>query len=106
MRHGARVDVRDERYCGTPAGWANYAGHLAVRDLILTGPIDLFEAIDRDLPDRIPEILSRDPDALDRPFSAYVTETGWPEPWRPRPWYSPLAWAVVTNKADAGQTSI
>jgi len=35
LKHGADLTTRDERYGGTPAGWADYAGHLQVRDLIL-----------------------------------------------------------------------
>ncbi len=40
LRHGANPAAREKHYCGTPAGWANYAGHGELRDLILQGPID------------------------------------------------------------------
>src|SRR5690606_32459548 len=45
LRHGANPRDREDRYWGTPAGWAAYAGHNEVRDLILAGPIDIFDAI-------------------------------------------------------------
>ena len=51
---------------GTPAGWADYAGHTALRDVILRGPIDIFQAIEFDRTERIPQLLKRDPGALDR----------------------------------------
>src|SRR5262249_51165083 len=46
LRHGANVRAREETYHGTPAGWANYAGHTQVRDLILQGPVDIKEAVE------------------------------------------------------------
>ncbi|MBV8807846.1 MAG: ankyrin repeat domain-containing protein [Acidobacteriaceae bacterium] len=94
VKHGANVRVRDEKYRGTPAGWANYAGHGEVRDLILEGPIDLFEAIDRDLPHRIPGILAREPQELERPLSDY-------DPAGAQARYTPLAWAVLTGKPES-----
>lgn len=72
LKHGANVRGRDERYQGTPGGWAAFAGHTAVRDLILQGPIDIFEAMEMGLPDRIPGILEREPEALERPFAEYL----------------------------------
>jgi hypothetical protein len=103
LRHGANPSARDDRYCGTPAGWADYAGHGAVRDLILQGPIDLFEAIHYDLTTRIPEILARDPAALDRPFREYATPQPRPDAWWPEPWWSPLAFAILRHKLDAAR---
>jgi ankyrin repeat protein len=35
LKHGADPTAKDERYDGTPAGWADYAGHTDIRDLIL-----------------------------------------------------------------------
>jgi hypothetical protein len=92
-----------KRYCGTPAGWANYAGHIAVRDLILAGPIDVFEAISMDLVERVPDILHRDPGALNRPFGQHVICQPRPGQWWPEDWCTPLAWAVATNKPDAAR---
>jgi ankyrin repeat protein len=95
MRHGASLSIRDDKYCGTPAGWANYFGYAEVRDQILQGAIDLFEVVDFDLPDRLDEVLARDPGALDRPFREYADCGTRPDQWWPEPWHTPLAWAVV-----------
>jgi ankyrin repeat protein len=35
LKHGANVRVREEKYRRTRDGWAKYAGHTEVRDLIL-----------------------------------------------------------------------
>jgi ankyrin repeat protein len=32
LKHGASVSAREEKYHGTPAGWANHAGHTEVHD--------------------------------------------------------------------------
>ncbi|MGH7504665.1 MAG: ankyrin repeat domain-containing protein, partial [Longimicrobiales bacterium] len=101
LEHGADPNVRDGKYCGTPAGWADYAGHREVRDLILTGRIDPFQAIDFDRPDRIAEIVRQSPWLLTKRFSHSVTceprpDQGWPEPWQ-----TPLARAVVSGKPVA-----
>ncbi|HWE86887.1 MAG TPA: hypothetical protein VG267_18230 [Terracidiphilus sp.] len=53
MRHGADVRAREEKWHGTPAGWADYASHKEARDLILRGPIDMIEAIQYGLIDRV-----------------------------------------------------
>jgi hypothetical protein len=74
-----------------------------VRDLILQGPIDLFEAIHHDLTARIPGILERDPAALDRPFREYATPQPRPDAWWPDPWWSPLAFAILRHKLDAAR---
>ncbi len=100
LKHGASPAVREGRYCGTPAGWANYFGHAQVRNLILDGPIDLFDAIDFDLPARIPEVVARDPQAIGRPFGAVVTGAPRPDQWWPEPWCTPLMWAAMRGKID------
>ena len=94
MRHGAAVTVREERYHGTPAGWADYAGHKEARDLILRGPVDIIEAIQYGLTERVGKILEEEPDALDRPFGAYTLF-----PLDSEAWYTPLAYAVVRGSA-------
>jgi ankyrin repeat protein len=97
LAHGANPRIRDDKYCGTPAGWAAYAGHKETRDLILTGPIDIFDAISFDAIDRIDEIVQRDIDTLNRPFAAYATcqpDHGW---------RTPLAAAVLQNRADVAR---
>jgi ankyrin repeat protein len=104
LKHGANPAARETRYCGTPAGWANYAGKIAARDLILQGPIDLFEAIDFDLAARIPAIIARDPRALERPFGEYVVGEPRSEQWWPEPWMTPLVWAMLRNRRDAAKT--
>ncbi len=73
LRHGASPQDREDKYLATPAGWADWFGHAALRDLILEGPIDLFDAIAFDRAHRIPGILARDPEALERPFRQYVS---------------------------------
>jgi hypothetical protein len=103
LAHGANPAARDEKYAGTPAGWAEHAGHTAVRDRVLAGAIDVFEAIDRDLVDRIPEILVRDPDSRDRPFGAYVTPRPRANAWWPPADATPLAWAERTGKHAAAR---
>ena len=102
MRHGASPRIRDGKYCATPAGWANYAGHDEVRDLILSGPIDPFDAIDFDRPDLIPAILARDPAALSRPFGEYAS-CGGDGGDDPRPATTPLEWAMIRDKVEAAQ---
>jgi uncharacterized protein len=103
LKHGADPRVRDTKYCGTPAGWARYAGHNTVADRILQADVDVFDAINFDRDDRIAAILDRDPGALDRPFKAYLT---WPiEPredqWWPKPDCTPLEWATSQQKTNA-----
>ena len=104
LAHGANPAARETRYCGTPAGWANYAGKSEARDLILQGAIDLFEAIDFELPARIPEILARDPQALERPFGEHVVGEPRSEQWWPEPWMTPLMWALRRGRLDAART--
>lgn len=95
LRHGADVRAREEKYHGTPAGWADYAGHTEARDLILQGHIDIIEAIQYDLADRIGPILDEDPAALNQPFREYGLF-----PWDAEPWHTPLAYAVARGRAD------
>ena len=103
VAHGADLSIRDGKYCATPAGWADYAGHAAVRDLILEGQIDLFEAIDFDLADRIPGILQRDPGALTRPFSEYWRLGQTHANWARSREVTPLAYAVEEKKAACAE---
>ncbi len=103
LRHGADPNARDDKYCGTPAGWANHFGHAAARDLILAGPIDLFQALSFDLWDRLPEILARDPGALERPFAAYASCQPLEHAWWPAPWCTPLAWVALQGRIEAVQ---
>jgi ankyrin repeat protein len=95
LKHGANVRVREEKYHGTPAGWANYAGHKEVRDLILRGPVDIMEAVEYGLTQRIQTILREDAEALHRPFHGYPLYPLYAEGW-----HTPLAFAVVQNKPE------
>ncbi len=90
MRHGADVRAREEKYHGTPAGWADYAGHKEARDLILAGPIDIIEAIQYGLIDRVTKIIEEEPASLNRPFRDYGLF-----PWDAEAWHTPLAYAVT-----------
>jgi ankyrin repeat protein len=95
LRHGANVRVREEKYHGTPAGWADYAGHKEVRDLILKGPVDIIEAIQYEMTERVRAILAEDPAALERPFRDYgLFPIGMEE------WYTPLVEAVTRGYAE------
>jgi ankyrin repeat protein len=103
LQHGANPAIREGKYCGTPAGWANYFGRHQVRDLILNGPIDIFDAIDFELIDRIPEVLARDPRALERPFGEYVLGQPRSAQWWPESWCTPLMWSVMKGKIEAAR---
>lgn len=85
LKHGANVRAREEKYHGTPAGWANYAGHAEVRDLILREPADIMEAVEYGLTERILAILHEDPTAINRPFQEYplypLFAEGWYTSW-------------------------
>ena len=100
LRHGANPMVREDKYWGTPAGWANYAGHAAVRDLILEGPIDIYDAIAFDRLRRIPGILEVDPAALERRYGEYVTGDAKAREWAD-PALTPISAAVVGRKPAA-----
>lgn len=102
LRHGASPSVREDKWWGTPAGWANYAGHAEARDLILDGPIDIFDAIALDRVERLDEILRRDPGALERPFGRYVTGDATAHDWVDVGW-TPLVYAVANGKAAAAR---
>ncbi len=93
MKHGADVRVREEKYHGTPAGWADYSGHKEARDLILRGSIDIIEAIQYDMPERVKAVLEEDPAALNRPFGDYGLF-----PWDAQAWHTPLAYAVTRGR--------
>ena len=101
MSYGADVRVREERYHGTPAGWADYSGHKEARDLILRGPIDIIEAIQYDLIERVKAVLEGDPASLNRPFRDYGLF-----PWDAHASHTPLAYAVARGRAEITQLLI
>lgn len=96
---GANITAREEKYHGTPASWAAYAGHAEVHQSIIQGPVDLFEAIENGLHKRIEEILDADRHALERPFRDYPIY-----PADAQPWYTPLVFAVMRSRADVVRT--
>jgi len=95
MKHGADVRAREEKYHGTPAGWADYSGHKEARDLILRGPIDIIEAIQYDMPQRVKAVLEEDPAALNRAFHDYGLF-----PSDAEAWHTPLAYAVARGREE------
>ncbi|HKT86919.1 MAG TPA: ankyrin repeat domain-containing protein [Candidatus Sulfotelmatobacter sp.] len=95
MKHGANVRAREEKYHGTPAGWADYSGHKEARDLILRGPIDIIEAIQYDMADRVKAVLEEDLAALNRAFREYGLF-----PYDAETWHTPLAYAVTRGREE------
>ena len=95
LKHGADVRIREEQWHGTPAGWAAYAGHMEMRDLIKQYPVDMMDAIDFGLTERVLAIVAEDPEAVNRPFSSYSIYPLYAEGW-----YTPLASAVVQGQAE------
>ena len=95
LNHCADVRAREEKYHGTPAGWADYAGHKEARDLILRGSIDIIEAIQYDLPQRVMAVLEEDPAALNRAFRDYGLF-----PLDAEAWQTPLAYAVTRGREE------
>ena len=95
MKHGADVRAREEKYHGTPAGWADYSGHQEARDLILLGAIDIIEAIQYDMAERVKAVLEEDPAALHRAFAEYGLF-----PWDAEAWHTPLAYAVTRGREE------
>ena len=101
LERGASPRLRDSRYGGTPAGWANHARKPEAFERLLAAGLDIFDAIDFDRADRIPEILEKDPAALHRPFGEYLPAGAVPAPWCPDLNVRPLEWASRANKAPA-----
>ena len=95
LRHGADVRAREEKYHGTPAGWADYAGHKEARDVILRDPIDIIEAIQYELIDHVLSVLEEDPDSLNRPFREYGLF-----PWDAQTWHTPLPYAASRDREE------
>lgn len=99
LAHGASLKLRDPWYDSTPIGWADFGGNTALRDRLLTEPnICLFDALDFDRVDRVPDILARDPAALERPFAECLSRQPKPEDWQ-----TPLARMIAQGKTGAAQ---
>jgi ankyrin repeat protein len=97
MKRGALPSIREPFYDATPVGWADFFDRRHMRDLMLDeGAICLFDALDYDRLDRVPDILARDPEALNRPFAKCITR----EP-RPEDWQTPLARMMERGKTEA-----
>jgi ankyrin repeat protein len=83
LARGASLTLRDPWYDGTAVGWADFFNYTGLRDKLLNEPgICLFDALDHGRLDRIPEILARDPAALERPFAKCLSRTPKPEDWQ------------------------
>jgi len=96
LNRGASLKLRDPWYDSTGIGWADFFNYAKLRNKLLNEPgICLFDALQYDRLDRIPDILARDPAALNRPFAECLTR----EP-RPEDWQTPLVRMV-----DAGKTA-
>ena len=101
LAHGGNPRARESRYQATPAGWANYARKQEAFERLLEADLDIFDAIDFDRPERIPQILEHDPAALYRPFGAYLPPASVPTPWPSDAQTMPLEWASRAGKVRA-----
>jgi len=97
LARGASLALREPFYDGTPVEWADFFDQRHLRDMLLNeGPICLFDALDYDRLDRVPDVLARDPAALERPFAQCLSR----EP-RPEDWQTPLVRMVNRGKTEA-----
>ena len=69
--------------------------HKEARDLILGGSIDIIEAIQYDMAQRVKAVLEEDPAALNRAFGDYGLF-----PWDAEAWHTPLAYAVARGREE------
>jgi ankyrin repeat protein len=97
MKRGASPALREPFYDATAVGWADFFDQRRMRDLLLDeGAICLFDALDYGRLDRVPDVLARDPTAINRPFAECLSR----EP-RPADWYTPLVRMVDRGKTEA-----
>jgi ankyrin repeat protein len=97
LERGASLTLRDPWYDSTAVGWADFFDHTRLRDMLLSeGSICLFDALDYDRLDRVADVLSRDPEALNRPFAECLSH----EP-KPEDWQTPLVRMVDRGKTEA-----
>ncbi|MGA2135849.1 MAG: hypothetical protein ABSH50_26460 [Bryobacteraceae bacterium] len=97
LSHGASLKLRDPWYDSTGIGWADFFEYTRLRDRLLNEPnICLFDALDHGRLDRIPDILARDPEALERPFAKGLSR----EP-KPEDWTTPLERAMARGETEA-----
>jgi ankyrin repeat protein len=97
LQRGASLCVREPFYDGTPLGWADFFDQAPMREMLLSeGPICLFDALDLGRLDRVPDILTRDPASLNRPFAERLSRDPKPEDWQ-----TPLVRMVDRGKTAA-----
>jgi ankyrin repeat protein len=97
LERGASLSVREPFYDATPLGWVDFFDQAPMREMLLsTGPICLFDALDLDRLDRVPDVLARDPAALNRPFAECLSRHPKPEDWQ-----TPLVRMVDRGKTAA-----
>jgi ankyrin repeat protein len=97
IARGASVSLRDPWYDGTVIEWAEFFDFRNLRDLLLNeAPICLYDALDYNRLDRVPDVLARDPHALERPFAKCVSR----DP-KPEDWHTPLVRMVERGKNEA-----
>ncbi len=97
LAHGASLTLRDPWYDSTAVGWADFFNYTELRDKLLNEPgICLFDALDHDRLDRVPDILARDPAALERPFAECLSR----EP-KPEDWQTPVERMMARGKTEA-----
>jgi ankyrin repeat protein len=97
INRGASLTLREPWYDGTAIEWAEFFDHTRLRDMLLNeGAICLFDALDHNRLDRVPEILARDPAALNRPFAECISRQPKPEDQQ-----TPLARMVDRGRTEA-----
>ena len=97
LAHGASLTLRDPWYDGTAIEWADFFNYTELRDRLLNeSGICLLDALDYNRLDRVPDILARDPAALERPFALCLTRKP-----RPEDWNTPLVRMVLRRKTEA-----
>jgi ankyrin repeat protein len=97
LDRGASLALRDPWYDSTAIGWADFFNFIELRDRLLNElEISLFDALDYNRLDRVPEILASDPEALERPFAECISR----EP-KPEDWTTPLARMVHRGNTEA-----
>jgi ankyrin repeat protein len=80
LKRGASLTIREPFYDGTPIEWADFFDQRHIRDTLLSeGAICLFNALDFDRLDRVPDVLARDPVALERPFAECLSREPRPQ---------------------------
>ena len=72
----------------------------AVQEMILAGPIDLFEAVEFGLVDRVAGIVGRDPGSLERRFREVVACQGEAA----KGWMTPVDMALMQERKEIVQT--